>query len=56
MIYEELSIDDNILGPGKIYGAQFIRSGSIITAIPFIQDKKETFFDIDGGSLRKAFL
>ena len=27
-----------------------------ITAIPFIQDGKETYFDIDGNSLRKAFL
>lgn len=56
VIYEELSIDDKSLGTGKIYGAQFIRSGSVITAIPFIQDKKETYFDIDGNSLRKAFL
>lgn len=56
VIYEELFIDDNSLGTGKIYGAQFNRTGSSITAIPFIQDGKETFFDIDGNSLRKAFL
>ena len=56
VIYEELSIDDKSLGTGKIYGAQFNRSGSAITAIPFIQDGKETYFDIDGNSLRKAFL
>lgn len=56
VIYEELYIDEKLLGTGKIYGAQFIRSGSVITAIPFIQDGKESFFDTDGNSLRKAFL
>jgi murein DD-endopeptidase MepM/ murein hydrolase activator NlpD len=56
VIYEELFIDDESLGIGKIYGAQFNRSGFSITAIPFIQDGKETFFDADGKSLRKAFL
>lgn len=56
VIYEELSIDGKTLGTGKIYGAQFNRTGSSITAIPFIQDGRESFFDIDGNSLRKAFL
>jgi murein DD-endopeptidase MepM/ murein hydrolase activator NlpD len=56
VIYEELFIDDRSLGTGKIYGAQFNRSGSSITAIPFIQDGRETYFDTDGNSLRKAFL
>ena len=56
VIYEELFIDGKSLGADRIFGAQFSRSGSVITAIPFIQDGKETFFDIDGNSLRKAFL
>jgi murein DD-endopeptidase MepM/ murein hydrolase activator NlpD len=56
VIYEELSIDDKPLGVGKIYGAQFSGSGSLIYAIPFIQDGKESFFDGEGNSLRKAFL
>ena len=56
IIYEEFFIDGNSLGTGRIYGAQFNRSGSSITAIPFIQDGKESFFDNDGKSLRKAFL
>jgi murein DD-endopeptidase MepM/ murein hydrolase activator NlpD len=56
VFYEELFIDDKSLGAGKIYGAQFTWAGRTITAIPFIQDGKETFFDIDGNSLRKAFL
>ena len=55
VIYEELFIDGKSLGTGKIYGAQFNRSGSSITAIPFIQDEKESYFDTDGNSLRKAF-
>ena len=56
VIYEELFIDGKSLGADKIYAAQFNRTGSSITAIPFIQDGKESFFDIDGNSLRKAFL
>ena len=56
VIYEELFIDGKSLGADRIFGAQFSRSGSVITAIPFIQDGKETFFDIEGNSLRKAFL
>jgi murein DD-endopeptidase MepM/ murein hydrolase activator NlpD len=56
VIYEELSIDGKSLGSGKIYGAQFTRSGVSIDAIPFIQDDKESFFDSDGNSLKKAFL
>lgn len=56
VIYEELSIDGKPLGSGKIYGAQFTRSGVSIVAIPFIQDEKESYFDVEGNSLRKAFL
>jgi len=56
VIYEEFFIDGNSLGTGRIYGAQFNRAGSSITAIPFIQDGKESFFDNEGNSLRKAFL
>lgn len=56
VVYEEFFIDGKSLGAGRIYGAQFNRTGSTITAIPFIQDGKESYFDIDGNSLRKAFL
>jgi murein DD-endopeptidase MepM/ murein hydrolase activator NlpD len=56
VIYEELIIDNKSLGAGKIYGAQFSTPASTVTAIPFIQDGKETFFDVNGKSLRKAFL
>lgn len=56
VIYEELFIDGKSYGSGRIYGAQFNRTGSSITAIPFIQDSTESYFDIDGNSLRRAFL
>jgi len=56
VIYEELSIDSRRLTTGRIYAAQFSRSGSTVTAIPFIQDEKESYFDVDGKSLKKAFL
>ena len=56
VIYEELFVDDQTLGTGKIYGAQFRWSGAVITAIPFLQEDRESFFDSDGTSLRKAFL
>jgi murein DD-endopeptidase MepM/ murein hydrolase activator NlpD len=56
VIYEEFFIDGKSLGTGKIYGAQFNRSGSVITAVPFIQEGRESFFDTNGNSLRKAFL
>ena len=56
VIYEELFIDGKSLSSGKIYGAQYNGSGTSITAIPFIQDDKESFFDSNGNSMRKAFL
>jgi murein DD-endopeptidase MepM/ murein hydrolase activator NlpD len=56
VIYEELFVDGKSLGTGRIYGAQFSWSGATITAIPFIQDNRESFFDSEGNSLRKAFL
>ncbi len=56
VIFEELFIDGKSLSTGKIYGAQFNWEGKVITAIPFIQDGRETFFETDGSSLRKAFL
>jgi len=56
VIYEELFIDNVSLGTRRIYGAQFTQTGYSVTAIPFIQDSTESFFDEEGNSLRKAFL
>lgn len=56
VIYEEVLIDGQSIGIGKIFGAQFSGSGTTIDAIPYIQDGKESFYDGEGKSLRKAFL
>jgi murein DD-endopeptidase MepM/ murein hydrolase activator NlpD len=56
VIYTERFISDRSLGIDRIYAAQFEQSGSVIYAIPFIQNGKESFYNIDGNSLRKAFL
>ncbi len=56
VIYEEQFIDDKSLGVSRIYGAQFTWEGKTTSAVPFIQDGKESFFDAGGNSLRKAFL
>lgn len=56
VFYEELFVDDKSLGAGRIFGAQFTWVGNDITAVPFIQDGRESFFDLEGNSLRKAFL
>lgn len=56
VVYEEKFIDNRSIGIGKILTAQFTSGGNTFTAIPFIQDGQESFFDVDGKSLRKAFL
>lgn len=56
VIYEEKMIDDKAVGTGKILTAQFTSSGVTYTAIPFVQDGTESYFDENGKSLRKAFL
>lgn len=56
VIYEEMLIDGKSMGISRIYGAQFSGSGVKINAVPFIQDGKESFYDGEGNSLRKAFL
>jgi len=39
-----------------VYGAEFNSSGRSIYAIPMLQNGKESYYDADGNSLRKAFL
>lgn len=56
VVYEEKFIDDESLGTNKILTAMFTTSGTTYTAIPFIQDGNEAFYDADGKSLKKAFL
>lgn len=56
VIYEESSIEGKSLGAGRIIGAGFAGSGTNIYAVPFVQGDKESYYDGEGNSLRKAFL
>lgn len=57
VIYQEAFIDDTTsLNIASIEGATFTHQGKEYVAIPFVQDSLSEFFDVEGNSLRKAFL
>ena len=56
IVYDDLFVDTLRVGYGKVYAAYFYHAGEEFHAIPFVQDSVESFFDIEGNSLRKAFL
>ena len=56
IVYDDLYVDTNRIGYGKVYAAYFRHSNEDFFAIPFVQDSVESFFDDEGNSLRKAFL
>jgi murein DD-endopeptidase MepM/ murein hydrolase activator NlpD len=56
VIYEERYIGEKSVGIGRIYGAEYTGAGIRVPAIPLIQDEKESYYDAEGNSLRKAFL
>ena len=56
IIYEENVVDGKAIGVGKIHTAMFEHYGEPYFAFEFMQDSIESFFDMDGNSLRKAFL
>lgn len=56
LIYEEKSVDDQLVGYGNVIGAYFEHFGSSYYAIPFDQGEGVDYFDAEGKSLRKAFL
>ncbi len=56
MVYEEKFVNDSSIGYGKILAAYFEHYGDTIYAVPFKQDSVVSFYDLDGNSLRKAFL
>jgi len=56
IIYEEEYIDTLSMGVRKIHAAWFEHSGEQFYAIPLIQDSIESYYDLEGNSLRKAFL
>jgi len=56
LIYEETLVEDEFVGLGKIIGGYFEHFGSEYYAINYDQGKGHDFFDLEGNSLRKAFL
>lgn len=55
--YDVAYIDDTTaLGITSIVGAVFTHQEKPYTAIPFVQDSVFEYFDLEGNSLRKAFL
>ena len=57
VMYDVAYIDDTTaLSIASIGGAVFTHQGKAFTAIPFTQDSVFEYFDLEGTSLRKAFL
>ena len=56
VIYNEMYVDTNSIGIKNIYAAFFRHENKDYYAIPFTQDSTEDYYDVDGNSLRKAFL
>ena len=57
VLYDVAYIDDTTaLNITSIEGAVFTHQGIDFTAIPFTQDSVFEYFDLEGNSLRKAFL
>jgi murein DD-endopeptidase MepM/ murein hydrolase activator NlpD len=56
VVFDEQYVDTISIGLGRIHAASFLHVGKELLAIPFVQDSVETFFDVNGNSLRRAFL
>lgn len=56
VVYDEQYVDSISVGITKIHGARFDHNHKAYYAIPFEQNEQLTFFDLEGNSLRKAFL
>jgi murein DD-endopeptidase MepM/ murein hydrolase activator NlpD len=56
IVFEEKYINDSLIGYGKILAAYFEHYNNKIYAIPYTQDSIHSFYDIEGNSLKKAFL
>ncbi len=56
IIYEEKFVNDTSIGYGKILAAYFEHYNDSIYAIPYTQDSVQSFYDLEGNSLKKAFL
>lgn len=56
VVYDVQYIDSIPVGLGKIHAAYFRHANHDFYAIPFVQDNVESYYDLEGNSLRKAFL
>lgn len=56
VFYQEMYVDTALAGIGRIHAAFFRHMQTDYFAIPFVQDSVESFYDIDGNSLRRVFL
>ena len=56
VVYDEILIDDEVVGTGRIHAAQLLHRGNRYDAFYFEQGNEYDYFDLDGNSLRKAFL
>ncbi len=56
VLYEELSVDDDYIGIGNIFGAWFEHMGKEFYAVYFEQDSLGDYYDDEANSLRRTFL
>lgn len=56
VLFEEKSIDGEVVGTGKVVAANFWHKGTEHSAFYFEQGEQGDYFDNEGNSLRKAFL
>ncbi|HSG67675.1 MAG TPA: peptidoglycan DD-metalloendopeptidase family protein [Bacteroidales bacterium] len=55
-IFEELYVEDDYIGLGRVIAAEFFHAGHDYYACYFEQDSVGDYFDDEGGSLRRTFL
>ena len=56
VLYEELYVEGQKVGLGKVLAAKFQHAGEDQYAFYFVQDSMGDYFDDKGGSMRRAFL
>jgi murein DD-endopeptidase MepM/ murein hydrolase activator NlpD len=56
VIFEEVFVDGQRIGVGEIIAAEFQHRGEVFKAFLFDKQRTRDYFDLEGESLRKAFL
>lgn len=56
VIFEELYVEDEYIGLGRVVAADFNHYGEDFFACYFVQDSLGDYFDDEGGSMRRTFL